>query len=129
MKGKLHHVELYVKDLKVSKGFWQWLLTILGYEVYQTWDRGISFKLKDTYLVLVQTEEKYKEVPYHRCGAGLNHIAFHGGSEVFVDEIMGKLKEKGIRIFYEDQHPYAGGEGYYAVNFEDPDRIKVEIAV
>ena len=53
MKGKLHHVELYVKDLKVSKGFWQWLLTILGYEVYQTWDRGISFKLKDTYLVLV----------------------------------------------------------------------------
>ncbi|NLB20246.1 MAG: hypothetical protein GX829_05325 [Clostridium sp.] len=129
MKGKLHHVELYVKDLEVSKEFWQWLLTTLGYEVYQTWDRGISLKLEDTYLVFVQTEEKYKEAPYHRCGPGLNHLAFHGGSKTFVDEITEKLKEKGIRMLYEDQHPYAGGEGYYAVYFEDPDRIKVEIAV
>lgn len=28
---------------------------------------------------------------------------------------------------YEDRHPYAGGPDYYAVFFEDPDRMKVEI--
>jgi catechol 2,3-dioxygenase-like lactoylglutathione lyase family enzyme len=38
-----------------------------------------------------------------------------------------KLKEKGIKILYEDRHPFAGGKEHYAVFFEDPDRIKVEL--
>ena len=28
---------------------------------------------------------------------------------------------------YEEKHPYAGGPDYYAVYFEDSDRMKVEI--
>ncbi|GAA0595336.1 hypothetical protein GCM10009001_09310 [Virgibacillus siamensis] len=28
---------------------------------------------------------------------------------------------------YSDKHPFAGGEDHYAVYFEDPDRIKVEL--
>jgi catechol 2,3-dioxygenase-like lactoylglutathione lyase family enzyme len=58
---------------------------------------------------------------------GLNHLSFDGGDREFVDTITVKLKQKGVKILYEDKHPYAGGENYYAVYFEDPDRIKVEI--
>jgi hypothetical protein len=38
-----------------------------------------------------------------------------------------ELRERGVTILYEDRHPYAGGDDYYAVFFEDPDRMKVEI--
>ncbi|QUI22379.1 VOC family protein [Vallitalea pronyensis] len=127
MKGMLHHVEIYTKDLQVTKDFWGWLLGKLGYKEFQSWEDGISYLLGDTYLVFVQVEERFLDVPYHRCRAGLNHLAFHGGSRAFVDEITKDLKAKGINILYEDKHPYAGGKDYYAVYFEDPDRMKVEI--
>ncbi len=127
MKGTIHHIELYVKDLKVSKSFWGWLLNELGYTLYQEWDKGFSYKLDQSYIVFVQVEDKYLEHNYHRKHAGLNHLAFHAESRAFVDEITLKLKEKNVTILYLDKHPYAGGDDYYAVFFEDVNRIKVEI--
>jgi catechol 2,3-dioxygenase-like lactoylglutathione lyase family enzyme len=125
--GKLHHIEIYVNDLQETIKFWSWLLKELGYKEFQNWDEGFSFILEETYIVFVQTEEKYRDHKYHRCHAGLNHLAFHGSSKVFVDELTEKLKSRNITILYKDRHPYAGGAGYYAVYFEDPDRMKVEV--
>lgn len=125
--GQLHHVELYVSDLDRSVQFWGWLLEELGYTSYQKWDDGQSFKLGETYLVFVQTEERFMNREYHRCRVGLNHLAFHAASRKHVDELTQKLRENEIPILYEDRHPFAGGEDYYAVYFEDPDRIKVEV--
>ncbi|MGM9924460.1 MAG: VOC family protein [Bacillus sp. (in: firmicutes)] len=128
-KGMIHHVELYVSDLEESVGFWGWLLEEeFGYQPFQSFHGGRSWKCGDMYLVFCQTAEKYLEVPYHRCRTGLNHIAFHGDSKEQIDSITEKLKMKGIPVLYQDKHPHAGGRGHYAVYFEDPDRIKVEIA-
>lgn len=127
MKGTLHHIELYVSNLQESKKFWGWFLQELGYAEFQQWDGGISYKLNDTYIVFVQANEKYLDIPYHRKRVGLNHLAFHAESRAEVDQMMEKLKEKGITILYEDQYPFAGGPDYYALYFEDPDRIKVEL--
>lgn len=127
MKGQLHHVEIYVKDLKRTRLFWGWLLSDLGYHVSQEWEGGVSYQLNETYLVFVQVEERFMAPAYHRCRVGLNHLAFHGESRLFVDQMTEKLRQKGVAILYEDRHPYAGGQDYYAVFFEDPDRIKVEI--
>ncbi|TFE01575.1 VOC family protein [Jeotgalibacillus salarius] len=123
----IHHVELYVSDLKKSIDFWGWLLEELGYEPFQKWESGRSWKYDRTYLVFVQTEEAYLDVPYHRKRTGLNHLAFHADSRNQVDELTEKLRSKGVPILYEDRHPFAGGEDYYAVFVEDPDRMKVEI--
>jgi catechol 2,3-dioxygenase-like lactoylglutathione lyase family enzyme len=129
MRGLIHHVEIYVSDLDRTRHFWSWLLSELGYELFQEWSEGFSYKLGETYLVFVQTEAKYLEQPFHRCATGLNHIAFHLDSEQEIDEFTEKLRLREIPILYEDRHPYAGGENYYAVYFEDPDRLKVEIAL
>ena len=126
-KGLLHHIELYVSSLEKTKRFWGWLLIELGYEVYQDWEKGISWRLDNTYLVFVQVDEKYNDIPYHRCRVGLNHLAFHVDSKQHVNELTNLLKEKGIHILYKDKHPFAGGSDHYAVYFEDPDRIKVEL--
>ncbi|OZM58321.1 hypothetical protein CIB95_01760 [Lottiidibacillus patelloidae] len=125
--GLVHHIELYVSNLQESIRFWKWFLEKLGYFEYQKWDQGISWKLGATYLVFVQAEEKYLDVPYHRCRPGLNHLAFHAKSREQVDEFAIELEERGVTILYKDSHPYAGGENYYAVFFEDPERIKIEL--
>ncbi|MBZ0203410.1 MAG: VOC family protein [Ignavibacteria bacterium] len=130
MNGTLHHVEIYVSDLDKTIAFWHWLLTEkFNYVVSQKWDSGISFLLGDTYIVFVQTEEKYLEFPYNRKNTGLNHLAFHCNSKEFIEELTLELREKGVNILYPDKHPYAGGKDYFAVFFEDPDRIKVEVVV
>lgn len=66
-------------------------------------------------------------MPYHRSRVGLNHLAFQASSSQHVDEITNRLKEKRITILYPEIHPFAGGDNHYAVYFEDPDRIKVEL--
>lgn len=125
----LHHLEIYVSNLSKSSEFWGWLLGELGYDPYQKWDSGISWKHGETYLVFVQAEERYLDIAYHRSRVGLNHLAFHAESRQQVDEITTQLMEKGINILYQEKHPYAGGDSHYAVFFEDPDRIKVELVV
>ncbi|WP_404433448.1 VOC family protein [Sutcliffiella horikoshii] len=127
MTGLLHHIELYVSDLKKTKEFWGWLLEELGYERFQEWESGQSWKIENTYIVFVQTEERFLDIPYHRCRVGLNHLAFHAASRDQVNELTEKLKARGVNMLYTDRHPYAGGENYYAAFFEDPDRIKVEL--
>ncbi|GEN89922.1 MULTISPECIES: VOC family protein [Oceanobacillus] len=125
--GLIHHIELYVSDLSKSTAFWGWFLRELGYTSFQKWEGGQSWKLEDTYLVFVQAEERFLDIPYHRCRTGLNHLAFHASSREFVDEMTKKLQQRGVTILYSDRHPFAGGENHYAVYFEDPDRVKVEL--
>jgi catechol 2,3-dioxygenase-like lactoylglutathione lyase family enzyme len=123
----LHHIEIYVSNLRKTNEFWGWFLTELGYVKYQKWDYGTSWKYLETYIVFVQAEERFMDIAYHRCRVGLNHLAFHARSKEHVDEMTEALIEKGIPILYQNKHPYAGGKDYYAVFFEDPDRIKVEL--
>jgi catechol 2,3-dioxygenase-like lactoylglutathione lyase family enzyme len=48
--GGLHHVELWVPDLTRARREWGWLLGQLGYEPFQDWDDGCSWRLRGTYL-------------------------------------------------------------------------------
>ncbi|EOS58468.1 VOC family protein [Paenibacillus barengoltzii] len=123
----IHHVEINVSDLQTSRAFWDWIFQELGYSVYQDWDQGVSWRSGATYLVFVQTEANYLDIPYHRKRVGLNHLAFQANSKEQVDRMTKHLEERGVPILYKDRHPYAGGPGHYAVFFEAPDRIKVEI--
>jgi catechol 2,3-dioxygenase-like lactoylglutathione lyase family enzyme len=123
----MHHIEIYVSDLSRTIEFWGWFLEKLGYEPFQEWERGQSWKLGETYIVFVQAEQRFLDIPYHRCRVGLNHLAFHASSRQQVDEMTSALQERGIHILYENKHPFAGGKSHYAVYFEDPDRIKVEL--
>lgn len=127
MRGLLSHIEINVVDLNKSTEFWGWLLGKLGYAPYQSWEGGRSWKLGATYFVIVQVEDAFKLQAYHRKRTGLNHLAFHASDRADVDKLTEELKARNVTILYADRHPYAGGKGNYAVFFEDPDRIKVEL--
>ncbi|MGE7186149.1 VOC family protein [Peribacillus sp. NPDC006672] len=126
-KGFLHHIELNVSNLNRTVDFWGWFLEEMNYEPFQEWESGKSWRLDDMYIVFVQAETRFLDIPYHRARVGLNHLAFHGTSRHQIDEITRKLRDRGVTILYADKHPFAGGKEHYALFFEDPDRIKVEL--
>jgi catechol 2,3-dioxygenase-like lactoylglutathione lyase family enzyme len=122
-----HHVEINVHNLSRTKAFYGWLMDELGYDVFQEWDNGISYKNGSAYLVFTQTEENYKAFSFHRKHTGLNHLAFWAKSRAHVEHLRVQLNVNKVPFLYNDQYPFAGGEGHYALFFEDPDRIKIEI--
>lgn len=123
----LHHIEINVSNLKKTKKFYDFLLPKLGYQHFQEWDQGFSYKYEDYYIVFVQTREKYNSGQFSRTGTGLNHIAFSTPSKYEVDSLRLELLKAGVIELYPDAYPHAGGEKHYAFFFEDPDRIKLEI--
>lgn len=125
----IHHIELNVADLTKSREFYTALLSELGYSIFQDWAEGFSFKFGSSYLVFVQTADEFLSRSYHRKAIGLNHLAFHAATRAQVDNLADKMRELGVQLLYEDRFPYAGGPDHYALFLEDPDRIKIEIAV
>jgi catechol 2,3-dioxygenase-like lactoylglutathione lyase family enzyme len=127
--GGLHHVEINVSDLARSIEFWGWLLPELGYELYQEWPEGRSWRRGgDTYVVFVQADERYRNYGLHRKRPGLNHLAFWAESAQQVEALPDQLRERGVKVLYTDRAADAiGAPSSYSLFFEDPERIKVEV--
>lgn len=124
--GSINHIEIYVSDLRKTRLFWEVLLVQnLGYKIYQQWEKGISFILNGTYIVFVQSNKTTPE--YNRTRVGLNHLAFTVPTNKQVDEIRSQLLTFKYKELYAKRYPHAGGTETYALYFEDPDRIKVEV--
>jgi catechol 2,3-dioxygenase-like lactoylglutathione lyase family enzyme len=124
----LHHVEIYVSNLDASHAFWTPLLARVGYVESGRWDDGFTLAHDDdAYLTFVQVADKHALRRYHRCGVGLNHLAFRVKDRDAVDMLRQFCQESGFSCLYDERYPYAnGGSDYYALFIEDPDRIKVE---
>ncbi|WNB91896.1 VOC family protein [Bacillus sp. NEB1478] len=123
----IHHVEINVHQLERSKEFYSWLLQELGFAIYQEWDKGISYKKGTAYLVFTQTNEKYINNSFHRKHTGLNHLALWAQSRAQINQLRVQLTNRNVSFLYEEKYPFAGGSDHYALFFEDPDRIKIEI--
>jgi catechol 2,3-dioxygenase-like lactoylglutathione lyase family enzyme len=95
-------------------------------------DDGNHFDANDgrSYLCVTTTKGDYKRAGFHRRRTGLNHVAFNVSSPAQVDEfVAGFLTPRGIDPLYGGAKAYPQYTGdYYATYFEDPDRIKVEVA-
>jgi catechol 2,3-dioxygenase-like lactoylglutathione lyase family enzyme len=92
--GTIHHVELWVPDIDRAAAQWGWLLTELGYQPFQEWTGGCSWRLADTYIVIEQSPDMLAE-PHDRKRPGLNHLAFHAGDQAQVDALTAAAAENG----------------------------------
>ena len=124
--GSLHHVELWVPDLERATAQWGWLLTRLGYEPFQDWPAGRSWRLRDTYLV-VERSPAMSATEHDRLRPGLNHLAFHAGTRGDVDAIASEAPHNGWTLMFADRHPYAGGPGHYAAYLASGDGFEAEL--
>ena len=123
------HIGINVSDFGSAKEFYDKFLSFLDFKkVKETdssarWSNGIhSFSIKPVM-------EKYKHTPYHRKNTGLNHLAFRANSREAVREFHKKfLIPNNISVLYDTPKEFPEyREEYYAVFFEGPDRIKLEV--
>jgi catechol 2,3-dioxygenase-like lactoylglutathione lyase family enzyme len=124
--GTLHHVELWVPDLPRAVAEWGWLLGRLGYEQFQDWQHGRSWRLAGTYLVVEQSPA-LSGAEHDRLRPGLNHLAFHAGSRQAVDAITADAPAHGWTLLFPDRHPHAGGPDHYAAYLASTDGFEAEL--
>jgi catechol 2,3-dioxygenase-like lactoylglutathione lyase family enzyme len=126
--GNIRHVEINVSNFEKSKAFYRDFLEWLGYKQivggkdFAGWGNGET-EIFVTYL------GRYKESGFHRQRVGLNHISFQATSREDVDRFHSEfLVPRSIKVLYGGPKEYPEyRKDYYAVYFEDPDRIKLEL--
>jgi len=127
MKVHFNHVYINVGNL----AFYEELAEYLELKPIFSYPDGSGFGVTDGHAALwfMKTEDKYKERGFHRKAIGLNHIAFTVDDREQVDEFYEEyVKAKGLTVLYGGPKEYPEyTPSYYAVYFEDPDRMKVEV--
>ena len=129
--GDIHHIRLTVSNLSESAVFYANLLSALGYRIAHQNGEKISFHHRHSQLAFILSQASQPFDQYHsRNGPGLHHLAFHASCKeevdrVFLDVLSGSEQ---IRILDPPCECPEYSPGYYAVFFEDPNGIKLEIA-
>ncbi|MGW7532357.1 VOC family protein [Amycolatopsis sp. NPDC054798] len=124
--GTLHHVELWVPDLGRAVASLGWLLEELGYQQFQDWEAGRSWRLGPTYLVVEQSPALTAD-RHDRCRPGLNHLAFHVKDAATVEQLAADAARHGWQLMFPEKHPHAGGVEHYAAYLENDDGFEVEL--
>jgi len=124
--GAIHHIELWVPNLDKAIVSWGWMLTALGYRMFQDWPGGRSWQAGHAYVVVEQSPARTAS-RHDRCRPGLNHLAFHVSSRELVDQLAAEALLHGWRLMFADQHPFAGGPQHYAAYLENTDGFEVEL--
>jgi len=122
--GSLEHLDIYVSDLARSGEFWGAFLTALGYREFAKSPTGWSWTNDESTVFLLQAEPEYLDPPYHRKRVGMNHLAFAVSSKQQVDALATAMVGRRVPLLYGGPR---AGRTTYAVFFEDPDRIKIEV--
>ena len=125
--GGLHHVELWVPDLGRAVAEWGWLLGRLGYEPFQDWPAGRSWRLEDTYLVVEQSpaRDRGRARPPPSRSQPPRLPRGHQGRRR--DSLAADGPAHGWTLLFADRHPYAGGPEHYAAYLAGTDGFEVEL--
>ena len=126
VRGGLHHVEIWVEDIAAAGREWGWLLDRLGYHLGDDWGHGQAWELGSLYVV-VESGPDVERGRHERKRAGVNHLAFHGGSREDVDAVAADCAAGGWMLMFADRHPYAGGPQHYAAYLESGEGFEVEL--
>ena len=130
MKTFLYHVQINVSDAARSMPFYVGLFAYFEYRtIMQTRDL-LAVSNGTTDFWMIETSREHRGEGFHRKNTGLNHVAFgvraRADVDLFIDEFM---KPRGLVPLYDSPREYPEYRpGYYGVFFEDPDRLKLEVA-
>ena len=129
MKTNVYHIQLNVSDFLNSSKFYKDLLSYFDYKIIFEDDTTLGLTNATTDFWINKTEKKYLTEIFHRKSTGINHIAFRVSTKTDVDKFNKEfLQSRKIERLYDSPHLFPEyTPNYYAVYFEDPDRIKLEV--
>ncbi len=125
-KTRLSHIEINVSDYAKSIRFYDLVLVPLGWKRLICTNDCAAYSDGMLKIILSPTNEKFKNIGFHRKRIGLNHIALYAAHKIEVDNYYAEVLRKN-RIASLYQEGPSGDEEYYSVLFEDPDRMKIEV--
>ena len=128
-KHPVHHFQIQVSNIQKSAIFYGELLGRLGFAKVFEMEGMVEWQKEGTRIIIAQSPKRFLAEGYHRNRVGLNHIAFRAPSREAVDELYRDyLVPKKVPTLYGGPKEWKDYDpGYYAVYFEDPDRIKLEV--
>lgn len=126
MATAIDHVGINVPE--ASFGFWQEMLSHLG-ALIDLDGNHFDAKLGDgPFLCITATKDAYINAGYHRRHTGLSHLALRLPSRELVSALVPEfLQPRGIEPLYGGPKDYDYTPGYFALYFEDPSRLKIEV--
>jgi catechol 2,3-dioxygenase-like lactoylglutathione lyase family enzyme len=131
MRGFIHHLDLTVKDPKLSAPFYDAVLGHMGYRRWSEDANGIDWEYATSpdrlpTIGIFAAKGDGAARRHDRYSPGLHHVAWQAESRADVDALNELLL--GIKATVLDppaDYPQYG-RGYYAVMFADPDGLKLE---
>ncbi len=125
MKATLYHASINVSNVK----FYKDLLAYLNFKTVATYEWGFGATDGAVSLWVFKVHPDYNKYHFHRKAVGINHFAFRVSSRATVDSFhQAYLLANHIPVLYGGPAEHPEYEpGYYAVYFEDPDRLKLEV--
>ena len=137
MKYRIHHASVTVRNVDESEKFYDVLMAALGFDLTRKYKGYLDFA--DMHVVeyisdgfdfgICSPKTKFSDeaVDSRKPGA-LQHMAFHADSRAAVDEVFEKIKPLKVNILHNEPRVYTKlGPEYYALFFEDPDGIRLEV--
>ncbi|PTX64239.1 glyoxalase/bleomycin resistance protein/dioxygenase superfamily protein [Melghirimyces profundicolus] len=121
------HLDYNVSDLERAVRFYNPLMAFLGFTKEIEEEGWVLYGNGNMKLCIVQCGPGFAEGGFHRKRPGLNHIAFQAGSREAVDRAADFLRKRKISLLYGSPGQFHGSIEYYAVFFEDPFRLKLEV--
>src|SRR5262249_9611197 len=133
--GAFNHVAITVSDLSEAMEFFTPFLKFLGYEI---WDEirdpnGQRVQITVNHgngavFNIWEAKPEFASHPFEVYEVGLHHLAFHVEKREQVDQVYELVKQLGAEILDGPaEFPYGGPDGWYAVYFLGPDRLKFEV--
>jgi catechol 2,3-dioxygenase-like lactoylglutathione lyase family enzyme len=121
----MYHVQLNASDLE----FYRALLAYLEFRIVDEGPDHVGATDGHASVWVMRVAPEHAHRPFHRKATGLNHIAFRVSETAEVDRFCRDfLAPRGIPPLYGGPREYPEYRpGYYAVYFEDRDRIKLEV--
>ena len=130
MRAQVYHLQINVRDPAVSLPFYRELLGYLEYRtVYQSETVAGFSAGAGADIWVIATEPAHAGHGFHRKRTGLNHLALRVDRRVDVDRFRDEFMiPRKLDALYRTPREFPEYRpGYYAVFFEDPDRLKLEV--
>ncbi len=129
MKGSVYHVQVNVGDAAAAFPFYRDLLGYLEFRCVHEDGAAAGHTDGRTAIWLIGTPRPHADAGFHRKRVGINHLAFRVPERADVDRFTRDfLGPRGLGTLYGTPREFPEYRpGYYAVFFEGPDRLKLEV--
>lgn len=123
----IDHVFVAVRDLRASEEFYDRVMPVVGFRKREALINSdlhvVYYNRHFAYSLRPAKEDTPDHDPY---APGLHHFCFRVVDETAVDRARDELREAGVEVTEPRYYPDYGPD-YYAIFFEDPDGLRLEV--